>query len=537
MFSRDEFYKYNLFLFLIVFTYVWNVWVNDIWIPNEAFYAEAVREMFENHNFLDIYYNYEPRFNKPPLTYWLVALSGAIFGLNEFAVRLPIVLLGLGSLFFTYLIGKELFNKKVGLFSVFVLAFALQFVPNTRYASPEVPLMFFFTLTMYLFLVGYRKSSFKYIFWSYVALGLAVLTKGFPYLIVIGLIVLGYIFVDVKFNLRQFLEKVKFLRLWIGLPVVFVIGFWWYVYSYLKFGDAFWSVYYQETFGRAFEKGGKPFFSIQNLTYYFIVILWAFLPYSLAFYYAFIKKIKEFISYGYNFLYVWIGVILTIFTIAKGKLPPYILQAYPAMAILTAVCMLQCIPKGVERFVYPILYILPTVIFAVATAALTYLLHLDYLYYVFAIAGIAYIFRWKDYLLAPFMAAVAFFLMFVISVLPHIEKYRPYDKIGLAIKEHVIPKKYPLIIENKFFHNLPFYAERKVLRDYPLQKILSYPKPRLALIYKKDLKYFKGAQVLWEGKLYDWGSESQFAKFLKAVIYAENGDYRGFKDWVLIFQR
>ena len=537
MFSKDEVYKYSLFIFLTVFAYIWNIWVNDIWIPNEAFYAEAVREMFENQNFLDIYYNYEPRFNKPPLTYWLIAISGAIFGLTEFAVRLPIVLLGLGTLILTYLIGKELFDKKVGLFSVFVLAFALQFVPNTRYASPEVPLMFFFTLTLYLFLIGYKRQSFKYILGSYIALGLAVLTKGFPYLIVIGLIVLGFILVDVRFNPSQVLKKVLFLRLWIGLPIVFVIGFWWYVYSYLKFGDAFWSVYYQETFGRAFEKEGKPFLSIENLTYYFVVILWAFLPYSLAFYYAFIKKIKEFKQNGYSFLYVWIGVILLIFTVAKGKLPPYILQAYPAMAILTAVCLLRYTPKGFEKLISALALVVPTLLFALATGALTYLLHLDYLYYIFAMAGIAYIIRWKDLTLAPFMAAVAFFLMFVISVLPHIEKYRPYDRIGLAIKEHVIPKKYPLIIERKFFHNLPFYAERKVLRDYTLQQILNYPKPRLALIYKKDLKYFKEAQVLWQGKLYDWGSESQFAKFLKAVIYAENGDYRGFKDWVLIFQR
>ena len=52
-----------------------------------VFYAESVREMFESGNFLDIQYNYEARYNKPPLTYWLIAASASVFGLNEFGIR------------------------------------------------------------------------------------------------------------------------------------------------------------------------------------------------------------------------------------------------------------------------------------------------------------------------------------------------------------------------------------------------------------------------------------------------------------------
>jgi len=168
-------YFVSLFLFFTVFIYFWNIWLNDIWIPNEAFYAESAREMLESGNFLDIYFNYEPRFNKPPMTYWMVALSYMIFGINEFATRVPIVLSALGSNILVYLIGKELYGKKVAIVSAAVMAFSFQFVINSRYASPEVPLTFFFTLTLYFFIIGYRRRKFFYILLSYISLGLVVL--------------------------------------------------------------------------------------------------------------------------------------------------------------------------------------------------------------------------------------------------------------------------------------------------------------------------------------------------------------------------
>ena len=277
-----------LFLGLSIFIYFWNIWINDIWIPNESFYAEAGREILEKNDFVDIYYNYENRFNKPPLTYWLVALSYLIFGINEFATRLPTVLLALGTLLLTFNIAKELFNRKVAIVSVFVSFFSFQFVINSRYTSPEIPLTFFFTLTLYLFLVGYKNKKFLYILLSYISLGLTVLTKGYPYIVLIGGIVIFYIILINRFNLSKFWEDLKFLKLWIGLPLVFFIGFWWYLVMYLKYGEAFLEILFKETIHRAVggNKGLNPLF-------YITAISWAFLPYSLTFYYSFIEiKLK-----------------------------------------------------------------------------------------------------------------------------------------------------------------------------------------------------------------------------------------------------
>ena len=123
--------------------YLFNFHVNDIWTPNESFYAEAVREMFESGNFLEMFYNYEARYNKPPLTYWAMAASAAVFGLNEFALRLPIVLMGIGSIWFTYLLGRRIYGDKGGLYAMVMMAFSVQLLAVKQYASPEIPLTFF----------------------------------------------------------------------------------------------------------------------------------------------------------------------------------------------------------------------------------------------------------------------------------------------------------------------------------------------------------------------------------------------------------
>ncbi|EDP73800.1 hypothetical protein HG1285_10041, partial [Hydrogenivirga sp. 128-5-R1-1] len=236
-------------------------------------------------------------------------------------------------------------------------------------------------------------------------------------------------------------------------------------------------------------------------------------------------------------VFSWFWSMMVIFTIAKGKLPTYMIQTFPALSVLSAYLIINYKPLGIKKYLYYLTFIIPTAITIVAMVFLIYVFKLDYLYYIFVVFIPLYILRYKDIKITPYLSFILLLLIFVISVLPKIEKYRPYDKIGQVIQDNFIPKSIPLIIENRFFHNLPFYAKRKVLRDYPIEKIISYKKPKLALVFQKDLIYFKNAQVLWKGKLYDRGSESQFAKFLKAVIKAQKGDYSNFRNWALIYER
>src|SRR5574341_942041 len=65
--------------------------------------AEAGREMFETGDWLSPTFNYEPRFAKPALVYWLMSISYSLFGVDEFSARLPSAIFGLGSIVLQYL--------------------------------------------------------------------------------------------------------------------------------------------------------------------------------------------------------------------------------------------------------------------------------------------------------------------------------------------------------------------------------------------------------------------------------------------------
>ena len=65
--------------------------------PDEGRYAEIAREMIELNDWLVPHLWYVPHLDKPPLTYWAVAISISVFGENEWAVRLPLAAVEGGS--------------------------------------------------------------------------------------------------------------------------------------------------------------------------------------------------------------------------------------------------------------------------------------------------------------------------------------------------------------------------------------------------------------------------------------------------------
>ncbi len=543
--EADHKQQTRFLMLIIALLYLFNFHVNDIWTPNESFYAEAVREMFESGNFLEIFYNYEPRYNKPPLTYWLIAASSGVFGLNEFGIRLPIVLMGIGSIWLTYLIGRQLYGKKGGLHAMIMMAFSVQLLAVKQYASPEIPLTFFFTLTMYYFIKGYQERSFRYILFSYLALGLTVLTKGFPYIIVIGGTIGLFVLLNSRFKWNKIWEDIKFLKLQIGVPVVLLIGLSWVIFMYLKDGDEFWEVYYRETFGRALSKksnGMKPFFYLE-------VISWSILPYSLAFFYALIRWVKNWknASEKVLFPFCWFVVMLIIFTIAKGKIPTYMIQAHPAMLLMIVPLLLSYDPQNkVWKVLWSMSFLFPAALIGAATVIMIQQLNLHWLTYLAPALSLSLLVYFhfrkdsqKNHLLvaAPFWIILLFLICFA-TVLPRLEKFRPYDEIGQVLEnsDRVSPET-PVLIEATLIHNIPFYTKRFAQRDATLDSINNVEGETLALVKAEGLDQLTGFETLWTGLIYDFPSESQFAKFIMACVNAEKGDLSKFAQYHLVHRK
>ena len=136
----------------------------------------------------------------------------------------------------------------------------------------------------------------------------------------------------------------------------------------------------------------------------------------------------------------------------------------------------------------------------------------------------------------PFFAILGVYVL-VAAYLKPIEKYRPYKEIGKVINlDNSIIDTEPILIQNTLIHNIPFYAERKAIRDMTSEEINSKEGKTLALVRAESIGELSGFKTLWTGMIYDFPSESQFAKFVMACINAENGDFSKFTEYHLVFK-
>ena len=533
---------------LTTLAYFLNLGINNIWTPNESFYAEAVREMMESGNYLELFYNYEPRFNKPPMLYWLIALSGSIFGLTEFAVRLPIALCGLGTVWLTYKMGQLLANQKLGIIAAIVVAFSFQFVINARYAAPAVPLTFFFSLTLYYFLKGIHQQKFGYVFLGYLALGVTMLTKGYPYLIIIALIAALYLWFQSNGKWSVFWKNIKFTRLWLGLPIAILIGMSWILYMYSTFGNAFYEVFMEETFRRAFTRENarlKPFFYLE-------ANIWGFLPYSITLYFGLIyllfTRFKGFkASRVLQFSLSWFVVMLVVFTIAKGKIPTYFIQGHPGMALFVAYFINQSFAwKGWKNNLYRLQFWVPGVVFVLLSLLIVAVFQPNVLLFLLAIIPLGLTLwnkklniEWFKVSYLPFTSFLATYILFGLLVLPEMENgFRNQDQMGKAIQENIIPDDVPILLEDCLVHNLPYYAGRKVIPYLAPEEISLFNQQSRILVFTpiENIGQYEGSfQVIWRGLHYS-SSESRTLQFIVDMLQEKRGEPNRFKEYVLLYE-
>ena len=113
-----------LFVLLAAATvpYFVNLGASSIWDANEAFYAQTPREMIDASDYVNPSFNFQLRYNKPVLSYWEVAASYRMFGVSEWAERLPIAIGGVVLVLTAFGFGQMMAGTEAGLLAALVLA-------------------------------------------------------------------------------------------------------------------------------------------------------------------------------------------------------------------------------------------------------------------------------------------------------------------------------------------------------------------------------------------------------------------------------
>ena len=291
---------------------------------DEAWWAEVARNILVRKDPFVLFFNDSPIFFHPPFGYSLIALSQLIFGVGEFASRFPSALLGLGSVILTYLIGKNLFNRIVGVTGSLMLVSSVWFILRARSGNLDAIFVFMFLLTIYLFIKSQKNPLFLYM--SAISFSLLFMTKTF-----IGVAVLVPIAAYQLLNLKKTRVNIFNLVLAIFLAVYMLIP--WFFANYIIYGSSF----MHSLFANAVKPGRQFLPDLLNLhetkTLFYLhsgIREW--------YYPAIIALIGSifFIRRSPNILvlYAWIVPLLVAFSINKDTEIWHLLPLYPAIGLL-----------------------------------------------------------------------------------------------------------------------------------------------------------------------------------------------------------
>lgn len=300
---------------------------------DEINFAECAREMIVTGDYLRVSIDYEPFWEKPPLFFWLQAGAMHIFGVGEFAARLPNALAGITVMLLLYFWGTKYFGRNFGFF--WMLAYAGSLLPHLYFKSGILdPLfnLFMILSVMLLYQYYHEDRPLKYLLYAAASAGLAVLVKGPVGLLLPGLSLFIYIVIKRKplrhaaFDLIVYgLGALSVSLIWFGVEII--QNGTWFVEEFIRYQIRL------LTTGDAGHSG--PFY------YHFIVLLIGCFPASMLIFKAMKKDADE--SDKLRDLKLWMFIVLTvvlaIFSIVETKIIHYSSLAYYPITFLAAMAI------------------------------------------------------------------------------------------------------------------------------------------------------------------------------------------------------
>ncbi|MBB5059010.1 4-amino-4-deoxy-L-arabinose transferase-like glycosyltransferase [Granulicella aggregans] len=133
----------------------------------DSIYIQIAREMLQRHDFVTPYIDGIRFFDKPPLMYWMASTSMSVFGVSDWAARLPLSLAVLALLLSTYALGNRLFSSvspahardRGGFYSALALATAIGPYLYTRFFIPDILIALWMTVGVHLFLIALERIA------------------------------------------------------------------------------------------------------------------------------------------------------------------------------------------------------------------------------------------------------------------------------------------------------------------------------------------------------------------------------------------
>lgn len=302
--------------------------------PDEPRYAAIARAMAETHDWVTPRLWGTPWFEKPVLYYWTAGIAMRLFGVSEFAARLPSALAALLAVVAVAWTALRSYGLGAAWYSLLMLPTSVAMIGFSRAASPDMLFAGFLTAAMAVaveILQKPRPGPISRIAFGFF-LGAAVLAKGPAAVILAGGATLLWAALS-----RQWLAPFRFLHPLI-IAVFCVTALPWYVLCALRNPDFLRVFIWQHNFERYL----TPVFQHPQPFWFFgPIFLLGILPWLTLLITSFFDVFRNFrLETGSNspalFIGSWALFTLMFFSLSQSKLPGYILPAIPPAILLFA---------------------------------------------------------------------------------------------------------------------------------------------------------------------------------------------------------
>jgi len=339
----------------------------------EARYAEMARIMYETGNWITPMFDYNiPFWGKPPLFTWLSAAGFNLFGVNEFAVRVPHLLVGLLVVVLAWIVapkeGKE--RTEQAWLAVAILVTTIAFIVISGAVMTDTALTLGITLTMVGFWLSWSKQS---RFWGYmffVGLSIGMLAKGPLALVLVAISLTIWLLAEKRW------QRIPHCLPWKGgIALFLLLSLPWYLLAEWKSPGFLNYFIIGEHIKRFIVSGwqGDLYGTAHKELRGTIWLYWALasLPWTPILIYQVMRFFKageegRVSNDGYfGFLWCWMLAPLILFTFSGNILSSYVMPGLPALALLIAGYQGKLrLPEKVYKIglITPVLLIIATIL-------------------------------------------------------------------------------------------------------------------------------------------------------------------------------
>lgn len=355
----------TLLLAFIMFICFWGQFDRDEWTPDEPRVVAISIEMAETGNFIIPHLAGDYFIEKPPLYFALSA--GAILLLPTLdpinAIRILNIYLALLTIYFTFLLGKEVKDVNTGYLAAIVLGTMEGFVIQTHWTRVDNLLILTVTASVWALYASFSRKKYLYLFLGAFVGGLAFLVKGLIGVLLIGAIWLAMI---IRFSMddlkhyehqRYILTKKSLLMHLIALLIFSsVTGIWLILLKFTTSEEIwyewFWVNHVGRFMGTTPELGhlhsGQPFYYLKSIAEYSL----PWLPVLVASVGIFVMKGIKHKQYDpvYVFLFLAIAISVIILSFSDTKRSLYLFPLLPLFSIVVACSLTECVGKWIRYF-------------------------------------------------------------------------------------------------------------------------------------------------------------------------------------------